>query len=86
MTSQEQAGSGESQPESPPNRLLGVAIRLQGKGSFLPVGNSFGNHTDAEIQNSGLKGTKGAHQGAGTKDSPEGGSKIIGYIHNYPNC
>ena len=98
-TSQEQAGTGESQPESPPNRLLGVAVdRLQGvaielqeKGSFLPVGNRFGNHTDTAVQNSGLKGSKGKHTGEiGTKEmgtqenrNPgprKGGSEIMGYV------
>jgi hypothetical protein len=66
MTSQVKAGSGERQPELPPNRLRGVAvdrlrgvaIGLQGKESFLPVGNRFGNHTDTETQKSGLKGTR----------------------------
>jgi hypothetical protein len=69
MTSQETAGSGERQPELPPNklqvvavdRLQGVAIGLQGEESFRPVGNRFGNQADTEIQNSGRKGTKVRH-------------------------
>jgi hypothetical protein len=99
VTSQELAGSGESQPELPPNslrniavdRLQGVAIGLQGKESFLPVGNRFGNHTDTAVQNSGLKGSKGKHtreievkeprtKEIGIRESRKGGSKIIGYV------
>jgi hypothetical protein len=81
MTSQVKAGSGESQPELPPNRLRGVAIGLQGKESFLPVGNRFGNHTDTEVQKSGLKGISEKHTGEiRNKESRKGGSKVIGYV------
>jgi hypothetical protein len=68
-SSPEQAGSGESQPELPPNRLRevavdrvqGVPIGLQGNESFLPVGNGFGNQSDTKTPNSDHKGTKGKH-------------------------
>jgi hypothetical protein len=98
-SSPEQAGSGESQPEFPPNRLQevavdrvqGVPIGLQGKESFLPVGNGFGNHADTERQNSAYKGTREKHTGktgtriketrnVGTKELRKGGSKIMGYV------
>jgi hypothetical protein len=66
MTFGEKAGTGESEPQWPPNSLQGVALHmlqgvaigLQGKESFLPVGNRFGNHADTEIRNSGVKGIK----------------------------
>jgi hypothetical protein len=90
ITSQEKAGSGESQPELPPNSLRriavnslqGVAIGLQEQEErFLPVGNGYGNHTDTGIQNSGRKGTREKHtRESWNKGSRKGGSKIIGYV------
>jgi hypothetical protein len=88
------AGSGECQPESPPNRLQGVAvdrvqeipIGLQGKESFLPVGNGFGNQSDTQRQNSGYKGTRKQHteetetRKNGTKELRKEGRKILGYV------
>jgi hypothetical protein len=58
-----------------------VAIGLQEKESFLPVGNRFGNHTDREMQNSGFKGNREEHtRNTETKESWKGGSLIMGYI------
>jgi hypothetical protein len=68
ISSQRKGGSGESQPELPPNRLRRIAIdRLQGvaillqKESFLPVGNRFFNQNDTKVQNLGREGTELRH-------------------------
>jgi hypothetical protein len=87
ITSQEKAGSGERQPESPLNRLQAVAVNslqmvaiaLQEEESYRPFGNRFGNHTDTDIQNARRKGTK-IKRTLGKQKQTDCGSKIIGYV------